>query len=63
MRRVLLVAAVSAAARACAGPAFTNPLHRSGPDPYMTWYNGSFSLVRNDGSATFAADATFRLVA
>jgi GH43 family beta-xylosidase len=28
-----------------AGPAFTNPLNSTGPDPYMTWYNGSYYLM------------------
>ncbi|MEV4134733.1 family 43 glycosylhydrolase [Dactylosporangium sp. NPDC049742] len=51
MRRVLLVvaavllAAFAAPVRAEAGPAFTNPLNSSGPDPYMTWYNGNYYLM------------------
>ncbi|GAA1618757.1 family 43 glycosylhydrolase [Actinoplanes couchii] len=30
---------------ASAGPVFTNPLNNSGPDPYMTWYNGNYYLM------------------
>src|SRR5688572_7793636 len=30
---------------ALAGPSFTNPLNSSGPDPYMTWYNGNYYLM------------------
>ncbi|WP_344505533.1 family 43 glycosylhydrolase [Dactylosporangium maewongense] len=51
MRRVLLLVAavllavVAAPVRAEAGPAFTNPLNSSGPDPYMTWYNGNYYLM------------------
>lgn len=31
--------------RASAGPSFTNPLHSSGADPYMTWYDGNYYLM------------------
>jgi GH43 family beta-xylosidase len=30
---------------ASAGPAFTNPLNSSGPDPSMTWYDGNYYLM------------------
>jgi GH43 family beta-xylosidase len=49
-RSLLTVLAVVAAllvapGRASAGPAFTNPLNSTGPDPYMTWYNGNYYLM------------------
>ncbi|BEL05260.1 hypothetical protein Q0Z83_034510 [Actinoplanes sichuanensis] len=42
---VLLLSVLSPAVPAWAGPSFTNPLHSSGADPYMTWYNGYYYLM------------------
>jgi GH43 family beta-xylosidase len=28
-----------------AGPAFTNPLNSTGPDPYLTWHNGNYYMM------------------
>jgi GH43 family beta-xylosidase len=42
---LLLLAVTFVAAPASAGPAFTNPLNSSGPDPFMTWHNGNYYLM------------------
>ncbi|MDI1465359.1 family 43 glycosylhydrolase [Catellatospora sp. KI3] len=42
---VSAVVALVAPSAAHAGPAFTNPLNSTGPDPYMTWYNGNYYLM------------------
>ncbi|WP_416904422.1 family 43 glycosylhydrolase [Micromonospora echinospora] len=40
-----IVSALTAPTAAHAGPAFTNPLNSTGPDPAMTWYNGNYYLM------------------
>ncbi|WP_239163317.1 family 43 glycosylhydrolase [Paractinoplanes rishiriensis] len=40
-----LALVLAMASPASAGPAFTNPLNSTGPDPYMTWYNGNYYMM------------------
>jgi GH43 family beta-xylosidase len=42
---VTFAAVLLAPAPAQAGPAFTNPINDTGPDPYMTWYDGNYYLM------------------
>lgn len=53
---LLLASMTGAGADESSGPTFNNPLNDSGPDPWLTWYEGSYYLA-----ATTWGDATVGL--
>lgn len=42
------------------GPTFTNPLNNSGPDPWMTYYDGNYYLATTTGGGSFDIGLTMR---
>lgn len=56
----LLLSACAQSAAAPTGPVFQNPLTSSGPDPWMTYYEGNYYLAATTGGSTHAVGLIMR---
>src|SRR5512133_2210145 len=54
---------VPAASPTPAGAVFQNPLNTSGPDPWMTYYEGSYYLAATTWGSTHSTGLTMRKAA